>query len=75
MDELWERNDIQFVRLLAEIRAVGLTSEQLKDLRASMDCTTDEICDILERAEDIFEGVKEHAPEVLPTCYVCGGGR
>lgn len=70
----WERNDIQFPRLLAEIRAVGLTAQQLHDLKVSMDCTTEDICEILERAEETFEVVKEHAPEVLPTCYVCQHG-
>jgi hypothetical protein len=74
LKEAWDRNDVQFPRLLAEIRAVGLTASQTAQLCVSMDCTTEDICEILERAEEVFEGIKEHAPELLPVCYVCQRG-
>ena len=47
----WERNELQFPRLLAEIRAVGLSSKQYAGLIESMDLTSSEIDDLLERAE------------------------
>ncbi len=53
-----EDQAIEFVRLLAEIRAVGLTAEQLAELHASMDLDTEAICTILERAEEAWEAEK-----------------
>ena len=50
---------IQALRLLAEIRAVGLTADQVHDLRVSMDCDTEFICDIMSHAEEAWELVKE----------------
>jgi len=52
-------NSVQFPRLLAEIRAVGLTDGQVKALEASMDLSIDRIDEILSRAEDVFEKIKE----------------
>ncbi len=57
--EKWNDNAIQFPRLLAEIRAVGLTKQQYKDLQASADLSQDEVDDLLERAEEVWEGIKE----------------
>lgn len=54
----WQSNRIQFPRLLAEIRAVGLTETQYSDLQASMDLTREEIDLLLERAEDVWQGRK-----------------
>lgn len=51
MKPLWERDSIQFPRLLAEIRAAGLTRNQYHELEASMDLTREEIDQLLERAE------------------------
>lgn len=52
-------NDVQFPRLLAEIRAVGLTDGQVKALETSMDLSVDRIDEILSRAEDVFEKIKD----------------
>jgi hypothetical protein len=54
----WKNNSIQFPRLLAEIRAVGLTSEQIQDLTSSMDLTKGQLAELFERAEDEFERLK-----------------
>jgi hypothetical protein len=50
----WHRDDLQFPRLLAEIRAVGLTKKQMAGLEASMDLSTEEIEGLFERAEKAF---------------------
>lgn len=49
----------QFVRLLAEINAVGLTPRQLRGLSKSMDLSVTGIREILSRAEQAFEKLKE----------------
>jgi hypothetical protein len=59
INALWERDDIQFARLLAEIKAVGLTADQVKCLGVSMDLSTEQICEILDRAEETFEALVE----------------
>jgi hypothetical protein len=57
--DLWEIDEVQFPRLLAEIKAVGLTPDQVNCLRASMDLSKEEIHELLDRAEDAFETMKE----------------
>lgn len=54
----WSDNKIQFARLLAEIRAVGLTPEQYRDLTRSMGLYRFNINEILERAEKEWENIK-----------------
>jgi len=49
---------IQFPRLLAEIKAVGLTPEQMNDLSVSMDLSKEEIHELFDRAEEAFEREK-----------------
>jgi ribosomal protein L13E len=56
---LWERDDVQFARLLAEIKAVGLTADQVKCIGVSMDLTTEQVCEIFDRAEEAFEALVE----------------
>lgn len=52
MSNLWNNNRVQFARLLAEIRAIGLTDEQYQKLMESMDLLECEhIDELLERAE------------------------
>lgn len=58
-DRAWSSDRIQFPRLLAELRAVGLTREQYAGLEASMDLQTDQIDELLERAEAIWQARKE----------------
>lgn len=54
----WDDNATQFLRLLAEIHAVGLTDAQCRDLCASMDIHPHELASLLERAEAAWEEVK-----------------
>ncbi len=55
---IWDNDDIQFARLLAEIKAVGLSPEQMNELSTSMSLTKDEIHELLDRAEEKFEQIK-----------------
>lgn len=61
-DENWRNDAIQFPRLLAEVRAVGLTDEQYAGLAESMDLDRDEIDEVLERAEEEWEAIKDTTP-------------
>jgi hypothetical protein len=56
--DFWERNNVQFPRLLAEIYAIGLTPEQYGALVNSMDLHRDSIYEILQRAEAEWERLK-----------------
>ena len=51
----WLRNDVQFPRLLAEISAVGLTESQVMALGQSMNLDSEQIGELLGRAEKSFE--------------------
>ena len=80
--EYWDRDDIQFSRLLAEIKAAGLTGEQLVAIRDSMSLTTTEVCELLDRAEETWDALKVDLDFVNEHCVVCstklvekGGGR
>lgn len=55
---LWQKNDIQFPRLLAEIHALGLTDTQKFLLAKSMDLEPEQIDELLNRAEAEFERLK-----------------
>lgn len=52
-------DSIQFPRLLAEIRACGLTKEQYQFLKESMDLNRNEIDELLQRAEVAWGGIKQ----------------
>jgi hypothetical protein len=54
----WDNDAVQFPRLLAELRAVGLTNDQYRDLTTAMDLTFDEIDELLERAETAWQAIK-----------------
>jgi hypothetical protein len=69
--DIWERDDIQFPRLLAEIKAVGLTGKQMDELRASMDLDSNQIHELLDRAEETFEATKEQLDYVQEHCIAC----
>lgn len=60
----WNDDDIQFPRLLAEIRAVGLTASQAAELCRSMDIGTADLQSLLARAEERWERIKA---EVAPS--------
>lgn len=55
---MWERDNVQFPRLLAELAAAGMTSGQYRMLEDSMDLTTAEIDELLARAEDRWNRIK-----------------
>jgi hypothetical protein len=67
--DLWDDNLLQFARLLAEIKAVGLLPAQMYDLCDSMDLDSAQIQEILDRAEIEFEKAKEGSQ----ACTACGG--
>ena len=69
--EYWDRDDIQFPRLLAEIKAAGLTGEQLVAIRDSMSLTTTEVCELLDRAEETWDALKVDLDFVDEHCVVC----
>jgi succinate dehydrogenase flavin-adding protein (antitoxin of CptAB toxin-antitoxin module) len=54
----WKNDSIQFARLLAEIRAVGLTKQQCEALCESMDLEDRDIIELFMRAEEKWEKVK-----------------
>lgn len=59
MKDMWKKDNIQFPRLLAELRAYGLTKNQYKFLCGSMDLEKENIDNLLERAETKFQRIKE----------------
>lgn len=67
----WENNDIQFPRLLAEIRAIGLSEAQYKELNETMDLEQDEIDILLERAEIEWQKIKTPKKTETPHCTYC----
>jgi len=60
---LWKRDDLQFVRLLAELNAVGILPQQMDQLTESMDLPAGDIEELLERAEVKWEKIKRR---ILP---------
>ena len=58
MKTLWEINEIQFPRLIAEIIAVGLSNEQWDMLEESMDLNRSELNELFDRAQAEWEKIK-----------------
>jgi hypothetical protein len=54
----WIIDSIQFPRLLAELRAIGLTEAQYRELAVSMDLSQEDIDQLLERAETSWNRIK-----------------
>jgi len=55
----WRNNDIQFPRLIHEIEvAGGFTSDVIESLCESMDLTTEDLMELLERACQISDEIK-----------------
>jgi hypothetical protein len=69
--DYWDRDDVQFPRLLAEIKAVGLTAEQLEGLRKSMDLSSEQVVEILDRAEETWDALKVDLDFVDERCVAC----
>lgn len=55
----WVRDSIQFPRLLAELRTIGLTEQQYLLLGEAMTLEQEHIDSLLERAEEAFQRNKE----------------
>jgi hypothetical protein len=68
---LWERDDIQFPRLLAEIKAAGLSYQQLQDIALSMDLPVQEVLNLLDRAEETWEAITHDMDCVDERCVSC----
>jgi hypothetical protein len=62
-DEMWKRDDVQFPRLLAEIRATVDTSHYEKDLLEGMDLTAEQLDELFDRAQREWECVKKYGPD------------
>jgi hypothetical protein len=69
--DYWDRDDIQFPRLLAEIKAVGLSPKQTVALSVSMNISPYNIHEILDRAEETWDCVKCDLTFVDETCIAC----
>lgn len=54
----WEKNEVQFPRLLSEILAVGLTPEQYSGLATSMDLERGDLDELLDRADTDWQAIK-----------------
>lgn len=50
---------LQFIRLLGELRAVGLTPEQISFLESSADLNSQQVEAILEQADNAYEVIKD----------------
>ena len=57
----WADDRVQFPRLLAGIKAAGLSPEQMKDLRVSMNLTDEEIHQLLDRSEERWAAIVEES--------------
>lgn len=68
---VWDHNSTQFPRLLAELRAYGLTESQYTALEDAMDLGREDIDELFERAEDEWNELK--APDKdAEYCDHCG---
>lgn len=57
---LWKNNRLQFARLIAELEMAGAFTKNslMSDLRESMDLTDEQICEIVERASNVWDKAK-----------------
>ena len=59
----WKNNAIQFPRLIAELDSAGGFTEEVSEyLCESMDVTMDELDDIVSRAQEEWDKIKEKTP-------------
>ena len=54
----WQNDAIQFPRLLAELRAIGLYPSQYQELIDASDLSEGQIDELLERAEAVWTDLK-----------------
>lgn len=59
MNPLWEDDQVQFIRLLAEISSTNLTSEIYSQLREATDLTNEEINELFDRADAAWQKYKQ----------------
>lgn len=60
-DENWRNNEIQFPRLIAELEASGaFTKRVLTELRNNTDLQQDQLDEIIERAVNVWDNIKEN---------------
>jgi|OpeIllAssembly_1097287.scaffolds.fasta_scaffold159531_2 hypothetical protein len=59
-DVNWRNNDIQFPRLIAEMEAAGIFAQPgvLVNLAKEMDLTVDDICFLIDRAQQTWDSIK-----------------
>ncbi len=57
-NENWPNDDIQFPRLLAEVRGV-MTAHMFRELRESMNLEPAELTELFDRADEIWEKIKQ----------------
>ena len=63
MNDKWNNNLVQFARLLCEIeQAGGLTRSVMETLQTEMDLQKNDICEILDRAQDVWDNAKREIP-------------
>ena len=56
---LWDNDEIQFARLIAEAEAAGAFSYNvLEDMAESMDLSSTEVATLIDRAQSKFDKVK-----------------
>jgi len=59
VNPLWEDDQVQFIRLLAEISSTNLTSEIYSQLREATDLTNEEINELFDRADAAWQKYKQ----------------
>jgi hypothetical protein len=64
---MWENNLVQFARLLSEMNAVvDISSGELRRLAESMDLEPDQILELFDRAEAVWEDAKRNLGAGMP---------
>jgi hypothetical protein len=56
---LWNRDDVQFPRLISEIMAVGVSEKMEKQLAIEMNVEPEQVRELFERAQDAWEKHKK----------------
>lgn len=63
---MWNVDAVQFMRLLDEINAVGLSNEQLNTVAASMNVKPEEVKNLLNRATKKWDDLKGPLAKTIP---------
>lgn len=63
----WGDNYTQFARLLAEIMGVGLDEAQWDQLLATMDLGSDDLSELFDRADAVWQQIKQHVSGIPET--------